>query len=542
MNRTVGEHQSGVGEAEASENSAKNTEEYFPEYIAVTAFESSHILPTPTTETDLSEADKSNGAKGANEVSFDKYSFEVDNNDGMTNKSSKRKSERKSKSGKFGYFLIRYAVVFLACIVIGLICFWKYIAAYESSRPEHTMDSLIQTMDKDSGTDALKENFKVSEFEDKDKVFKEIYSSYLQGQSCSYRKMPGEYTDDTPVYIIRSGTVDLLKVSLEPKGKNAAGFGFQLWKVSSMGLLNDKTRPLTIEAPPNAAVSINGIAVSKDYITDNHVEYRNLTAQEKRFNNAYRVLYSVNGLYDEAKVSALDEQGSELTNENAAGGKLVFDSKRYSVKVTAPSNAIITLNGIELGKGDVTGTLFSSKQFNGLKKYVDSVPDIVTYEIDGFKTAPEIAAKDASGQKLTSREDADGGTVFGFQSNEKLKNEHTQLVTDFIKDYVSFSTNKGNNTGSNFSRLSKVLLPGTETYNRIKNSIDGISWVSGHIVEYRVLTADDFIACGENCFACHVSLGLSMTSNGNTQDTDSSYNLVLVRSGGVWLVGNMSVA
>ena len=82
-------------------------------------------------------------------------------------------------------------------------------------------------------------------------------------------------------------------------------------------------------------------------------------------------------------------------------------------------------------------------------------------------------------------------------------------------------------------------MTNTETYKRSKNAIEGMSWVTGGTIEYRELAIDDFMSCGDNCFVCRASLGITVTADGNVRDTDIAYTLVFVRSGGNWLVGNM---
>ncbi|NCB73489.1 MAG: nuclear transport factor 2 family protein [Clostridia bacterium] len=453
-----------------------------------------------------------------------------------------RTPDKRKKLSGFSRFLLIYSAAFLVVVAVALVFFWKYIAAYEISRPEHEMDDVVLAMETYEGSSDLAKVFVVSDFEDKDTVFSDIYSTYIEGQSCTYRKMAGEYTDDTPVYVLRAGSTDWFKLSLKPKGENAAGYGFQLWELSTLELLKENTRTVTILVPPGASVSVNGIAVSDDYITDDHVEYEDLTEQEKRFNadfDAYRVLYTIDNIYGKVEVSVVDAEGTELVAESDDESDFVYDAVRYSVKLTAPADAVVTINGVELKKEDATGSLLSSDMFKGLEKYATAVPDFAVYEIDGLFAEPEIAAKDAKGAELEPTESSDGGFVFGLPDSTKLKEAQTQRVTDFVKSYVSFSTDEKDDTNGNFTRLSKFLLTNTETYKRIKNSVEGVSWVSGGTIEYKKLELDNFVACGDNCYVVRATISITVTSDGNVRNTDSVYTLVFVKSGGVWLVGNM---
>lgn len=541
MHRYVGKHQPGADKDRTLKESPENMEENLSEYTSRTE-EASSLAAKTKMGTDVLEAVRVDNIKVAHEVSSKAVNDEDEGDTKRNSEGWEQEPKRKRRLSKFSRFLLIYSAVFLAFIAVGLLFFWKYIEAYEISRPENAMEEIVLSLDNVSATDTLKTAFSVSEFENKDKVFEEISGKYLQGQEYTFRKMPGEYTDDTPTYIFRSGTTDLLKIDLAPKSGEDAGFGFRLWEVSAVSLLEGNTRTVTIQVPPDTAVSVNGIAVADSYITDDHVEYEDLTDQEKRFNvdvDAYRVLYTIGGVYDEATVTATDTHGTELIAENVDGSNHVYDATRYSAKVTGPSDAVITLNGVELSKADAVDTLFPSELFSGLEKYASEVPDLVTYQVEGLFTEPKIEAKDASGMELTSNESTDGGIVVGFSKSDEIKKLQTQLVTDFIKAYVSFSTNEGENATSNFSRLSKYLLTNTETYKRTKNAIEGMSWVTGGAIEYSELTVADFLSCGENCFVCRASLEITVTADGNVRNTDSVYTLLFVRSGGKWLVGNM---
>ena len=539
MNRYVGRHQSGADKGQTSQELPDNMDEYGSGYTWARE-EVSATAGRTATGTVVLEQTRVDDRKGAQELSSNAVTGENENSIETPIEDWEPVPKRKRQLSKFSRFLIIYSAVFLVFIAVGLGFFWKYIAAYELSRPDNEMEVL--TLDNASSTDLLKAAFSVSEFENKDKVFEEISGEYLQGQDYTFRKMPGEYSDDTPTYIFRSGTTDLFEIDLTPRSGETAGFGFQLWEVSAVTLLEGNTRTLTIEAPDDTSVSVNGIALADSYITDNHVEYEDLSEQEERFNvdvDAYRVLYTINGIYDEATVTATDAKGTELTAEKADGSNFVYDATRYSAKVTGPSDAVITINGVELSDADTVAAIFPTELFSGLEKYATAVPNLVTYEVEGLFTEPKITAKDASGKELTINESADGGIAVGFSKSDELNQSQTQLVTDLVKAYVSFSTNEGETATSNFSRLSKYLLTNTDTYKRTKNAIEGMSWVTGGTIEYRELTVADFLSCGDNCFVCRVSLGITVKADGKVRNTDSVYTIVFVRSGGNWLVGNM---
>jgi hypothetical protein len=448
----------------------------------------------------------------------------------------KRKTK---KQRRFARFLLIYSVSFLFLIAIGLFVFWKYIASYEISRPEHTMDTLLASYSNDDWAAMWKDGLVVSDFEDKDSIFSKLFGSYFRDANYTYRKSSGEYTDDHPAYIVRSGTTDLFRVSLAPKGHEAAGFGFQLWETAAIQPLVPEAATVTITAPPDAAVYLDGRELPPAYITDDHAAYDDLS-QDCRFNaDAYRVVYTVGGLYDDISVSALDAQGAQLPYKQDGDAAFSFEPMRQSVRVIAPADAVVTLNGAAFSADDAIGTQYPSSLFDGLEKQAATPVSFLIYEADGLLMAPQIKATDAEGRELTGV-DAGGVTSFGFADDEAMRSEHMDRITDFVHAYVNFTANMSDKSEEHFATLTHYLLSGTDMYWRLASLINGIHFVSGLTVDYREIKAYDFAVSGENCFVCRLSFSLTLESYAGSRDMDSAYDMVFIKSGGVWLAAAMS--
>jgi hypothetical protein len=294
-----------------------------------------------------------------------------------------------------------------------------------------------------------------------------------------------------------------------------------------------------ILAPPDAAVSLNGHALSPSYITDSHAAYQNLS-EDDRFNaDAYRVVYTVGGLYDTVSVGAVDAQGKELPYLLEEDGSFAYEPIKQTVRVIAPADAVVTLNGIDLSSDDAVGAQYPSSLFDGLEKYAASPLSFLIYEADGLLMTPQVTARDAEGHELNGF-DADGVTSFGFADDDSMRTEHLDRITDFVQAYVSFTTNMGDKSADNFTALSKFLLSGTDMYWRLASLVNGIHYVSGLTVTYREIEAYDFASCGENCFVCRLSFSLTLHSYAGDRDMDSAYDMVFVQSGGKWLAAAMS--
>ena len=83
------------------------------------------------------------------------------------------------------------------------------------------------------------------------------------------------------------------------------------------------------------------------------------------------------------------------------------------------------------------------------------------------------------------------------------------------------------------------ILPETELYRYVQASTDGMYWASRTEIDYDELSFGHFHALSEDCVFCTVSFSADMTANTwyseLSYDMRSGYQLLLVRTDGVWL-------
>ena len=110
-----------------------------------------------------------------------------------------------------------------------------------------------------------------SEFETKSQLEDELCLSLLRDGKMTYVK-DEVYTDAAPVYLVSVNGVELCRVYMSPQAGGEAGFGLQYMSINKVELLADfiapKARSITITAPVGATVTVNGIAVSENYLSD----------------------------------------------------------------------------------------------------------------------------------------------------------------------------------------------------------------------------------------------------------------------------------
>jgi hypothetical protein len=223
----------------------------------------------------------------------------------------------KKKSGGFhGFkrFLAIYSGILVVVVTIMLFLLYGLLKDYEEGRPATTMDKIVGQFTADNVEQLLNDSgASYNEFESN-----EVVATYLKDQmsagDITYKKKAGEYTENTPVYVVFANEKAIAKVSLASNGKN--GHDFTKWKLGGISFdgCTDKTKSdkVVINAPKEAKVQINGIDVSSDYITKENVTFEPCKHVDPYVTAPTMTEYTIEGLLAQPQVSVV-LQDNELT-------------------------------------------------------------------------------------------------------------------------------------------------------------------------------------------------------------------------------------
>ena len=229
--------------------------------------------------------------------------------------------EKKTKifSGKFIAGILIYLVVFLVITAIGLGFFWKFIEAYELSRPKNTLKAYIEQLTpeqicKGNGTDTLYASVDsgIQSRDDFNQVIRQAIS-----EKISYAKKSAESSENRQVYVLRSGKTPIGKFAIEASGEEK--FGFRIWEVTeaSFDFSYLMGEPVSITVPSEYQVCFNGYLLDDRYITQKDVEYTALDGFYDDYQLPTMVTYTVDNYLGEAALEVLDQKGAsvEITSE-----------------------------------------------------------------------------------------------------------------------------------------------------------------------------------------------------------------------------------
>ena len=388
----------------------------------------------------------------------------------------------------------------------------------------------------------------VSEFEDPETLFQQYYDAVLRDAAYTYRKSTEEAGDGAERYVIRAGASDLCEVILTPRADSGLGFGFHLWDVgeirSCFAMKGLESVALEIDAPPETEVFINGVALGQAYQTG-EIPCPGLTELESRFETVpHYVRYRVDAMY--GSVSVTDSQGRELAPEGESAEGLVRyvvpAEETYSFTVRAPEGVTVSVCGAQLDPAEAVSS--GPGILEGLEAYLKEGEGYhtLTYTFSGLYTQPEIAAWDGEGNQLRPLLCRDGALVYFLPQDDALQQEQTARVEEFFNAYITYSASAYDQ--GNYYALLNCILPDTELYAYVRDSVDAMIWASATQVHYEELSFEDFVAAGENCFTCTVRYKADFSATAwyesYTYDLENAYELAFVCRDGVWYAAAMA--
>lgn len=227
-----------------------------------------------------------------NNASYNKTAAVVKNEaKRMSQEEINKSSNGKAKAGTNGKNTKkrkrRFPVLTLLLIIwlIGLTCviYWFYGKAndymvhyedvYQSSMPELVADSVFEhykNYDVDFIWDNMIENPRISKFESEDTV-KQYIHNMIDGKEMTY-KPSNKYSDAIPSYVVEADGFVVSEFSLSKDLQNPKEFGFPTWQLKNVSYYTEPFETVTITAPTNFHVYVNGIELDESYISSDEIK------------------------------------------------------------------------------------------------------------------------------------------------------------------------------------------------------------------------------------------------------------------------------
>ena len=292
---------------------------------------------------------------------------------------------------------------------------------------------------------------------------------------------------------------------------------------------------VTVTVPSGCSVTINGVPLGDDRLTDYREPYPDLTEFESA-DKFFDVRYAIAGFYSEPEVSAtlngaaLDRAGKEPWSF----GFTVPPALTYAARISAPDGAAVLVNGVAVSEKYMTD-VSGYPCLEGLGDFVGELPSARNYEIAGLYGKPEITASDTGLSVSETTESGEGGTtvscVFASRPDEAVCAELEAAALAFVRAYVYYNAQGYVNIDENYKAVKDLLLPGTETAELIAQSYWAVTWNANYdYIEYSKLEALNYIVYSDGLYSCGVSFALEQRRYHFVRDYDETYTLVFFRT------------
>lgn len=203
-----------------------------------------------------------------------------------------------------------------------------------------------------------------------------------------------------------------------------------------------------------------------------------------------------------------------------------------TMTVVAPAYVGVSANGQLLPNDGKSGE--THEDFADLEQVI-SVPRKMTYSLDGYLYAPEVAGVTSDGTACSQAFSEDGTVELFVPVADKDKATFEGLMTDFSKLYSRFISED-----ASFNMLKPKMLKGTEFYESVRTFYNG--WYTAHTgYEFRDLATSNILRPDQNTFVGDIKFDYVVFRGTKEYVYPSSYRLSFCYSNGQWLLADLKI-
>ena len=445
--------------------------------------------------------------------------------------------------------LLGFAAALLILGLIGCAVLYRYLAVYEVSRPEITMDMLMETTEREEWLAMAEMNldYEVTEFEDARALYRSFEDSAAAKGELSYSANKSASSRDRAVFTLRAGPAALCSVELIP-GPHRYSFGRHDWVLGRVGTgdltAQLKSAAVKVRCLAGEEFSLNGIPVSDDYLTREGVEIPGLSALEKRFTEVpCFVEYTVEPLYGDITVT--DRDGAELSpTEESTAGTAVYNLNPAGdgkLIISAPEDVTVTVGGAKLTKADADssdlGALADWTKETAGGEYNTSI-----YRFEGLYSEPEVSGRGPKGEELTPIRVGEDHYAFFYPSDKEGLEAMQTVAESYFENFMQYTFAPFEMTYY-FNLLQRTAY-NSPLYLYIAESQAAMKWAASSEPTYNYLHYDNYHKVSDDCFVCTVEYDVDLSadtwnSGEINYNQTNAFELVFIRRGTAWYAAEM---
>lgn len=220
-------------------------------------------------------------------------------------------ARKRQKRSHFGYWMLVYGVFLSSLFYFGLQEFREFLVAYEASRPQHTVDAYMDSLNMEKiGRDAGEFLSLVDEdLQPRQESLEVIEKSLQEGLRCvpKFGGSAGEHR-----YAVRCGSRTIGEFSIVQTDTDS--FNFPVWAVgeSRFAFTDLYGDPQSITVPSAYHVYANGRLLGEAFQTETGVHFARLEAYYDSFDMPTMTTYRVQDYLGTMELTVEDEAGNPV--------------------------------------------------------------------------------------------------------------------------------------------------------------------------------------------------------------------------------------
>ncbi len=314
-------------------------------------------------------------------------------------------SKDKAKPSAFKKGVIIYSAALALLAVVALSLLWALLDSFQKSDSDATAAEVIASIDKNGWMEYLNTALFFSNYEEKDSVLETAYGKLIEGKKLVCLRKAAECDENTEVFNVRNGDVELCKLVLK---KDREGlFGFARWGYDSIKdgdkKLSELNKNVGVLMPKDSALEINGVLADTESAEESVCPFNAPGNGEPKF-----IYFSFKEPWGDYDIKAV-YNGEALTLTDSTAADYVYDidqGKKLSCTVTVPSGAELYLDGERLSTDYIKESNAVYPGISPLEAKLENVPTVTVYNVNGLYGKPDLKAL-YGGTELQCTEDGE---------------------------------------------------------------------------------------------------------------------------------------
>lgn len=210
----------------------------------------------------------------------------------------------------------------------------------------------------------------------------------------------------------------------------------------------------------------------------------------------------------------------------------------YSVSITVPDGCQVLCNGTAMD-AQYGQPAASRMGYEPLDGKLEGAVAWVCYSAEGLLTEPEVTVEPPRGYNLFQTEEGD----YLLQMDADDVGDYTDLAVRFVRAYLNYYMSGSNNIDGNMYTVLGYLSRGTQAYDDIRETYDGVYWATNYYsIDTSKTYAGDVFFWADNCFSIDVTYDADcMLMRKKVDYADATMRIYFLRSDDQYIISNFEI-